>query len=184
MASTSLFYSAAPYHIISYGTLLGSEIFQSFIGGIVAFRSLPRAQFATLQSALFPIYFSMQSVLPVLLALTFPAERTAIGTTPSSLSGVLHPSNRLHVLTPLAIVFGAGLANSLVIGPQTTKTMRLRKHQETKDGKRSYDAPPHSPEMQKLNRKFGQLHGASSLVNLFAVLATIWYGFTLGDRLL
>lgn len=149
----------------------------------MAFRSLPRAQFATLQSALFPIYFSMQSALPVLLALTFPSERTAIGTNPSSFSGVLHPSNRLHVLTPLAIVFGAGVANALFIGPQTTKTMRLRKHQETKDGKKSYDAGPHSPEMQKLNRQFAQLHGASSLVNLLGVIATIWYGFYLGDRL-
>lgn len=150
----------------------------------MAFRSLPRAQFATLQSALFPIYFGLQTALPAVLALTFPAERTAIGTSASSFAGVLEPANRLHVLTPLSIVFVAGLVNAAYVGPLTTKTMRERKHQETKDGKKSYDAGPHSPEMQALNRKFGQLHGASTLVNLAGVVATLWYGFYLGDRLI
>jgi hypothetical protein len=167
----------------SYGTLLGSEIFQSFIAGITAFRVLPRPQFATLQSALFPIYFGMQTALPILLALTFPAERTAIGTGPSSIAGVLDVSNRLHVLTPILIMFLTGLANTVYLGPATTKCMRERKHQETRDGKKSYDSAPHSQEMQALNKKFSQLHGASSLVNMLGCIATIWYGFYLGDRL-
>lgn len=195
----SILYSAAPYHIIrqvlwtrysalrkltdsSYGTLLGSEIFQSFIAGITAFRVLPRPQFATLQSALFPIYFSMQTALPVLLALTFPAERTAIGMTSSSLSGVLE--QKLHVLTPLSIIFATSLANMVVVGPATTKCMRERKHQETKDGKKSYDPPPHSEAMQAYNKKFAQLHGVSSLLNIFGCIATVWYGVYLGDRML
>lgn len=179
----SILVSAAPYHILSYGTLLGSEIFQSFIAGVTAFRVLPRPQFATLQSALFPIYFAMQSALPVALALTYPAERTAIGTTPSGIFGIFEPPNRLHVLTPIAITFFTGLANMLYIGPATTKCMRERKHQETRDGKKSYDPPPHSQEMQALNKQFAYLHGASSLVNIVGCLTTVWYGFTLAARL-
>lgn len=54
---------------------------------------------------------------------------------------------------------------------------------ETRDGKKSYDAAPHSREMQKLNKSFGRLHGASSLVNLVSFLATIWYGVNLAERL-
>lgn len=168
----------------SYGTLLGTSIFQSFVAGIVSFRALPRASFATLQSALFPIYFAMQTALPVVIALTFPAERTAIGRTSSSISGVLEPEHRLPVLAPLLIVMMAGAANMLFIGPMTTSCMRQRKHQETKDGKRSYDAPPHSEEMQRLNKRFMRLHGMSSMVNLIGCLATVWYGFYLGERLL
>jgi hypothetical protein len=61
--------------------------------------------------------------------------------------------------------------------------MKERKHQETRDGKKSYDAGPHTTEMQRLNKKFGALHGVSSLLNLFAFIATIWYGFVLGERL-
>ncbi|EXJ82162.1 hypothetical protein A1O1_08231 [Capronia coronata CBS 617.96] len=183
MPDTSILYSAAPYHIISYGVLLGAETFQSFIGGITAFKVLPRPQFATLQSAIFPIYFSMQAALPVILALTFPAERTAIGMTSSSVSGVLDPSNRLHVLTPLLTMFVSGVLNATYIGPATTKCMRERKHQETRDGKKSYDPPPHSKEMQALNEKFGRLHAASSLVNMLGWAATIWYGFYLAERI-
>ncbi|KAL2419681.1 hypothetical protein ABEF95_003988 [Exophiala dermatitidis] len=183
MPDTSILYSAAPYHIISYGVLLGAETFQSFIGGIIAFRVLPRPQFATLQQAIFPIYFSLQTALPAILALTFPAERTAIGMTASSVSGVLEPQNRLHVLTPLVTIFLTGLANAAYVGPETTKCMRERKHQETRDGKKSYDPPPHSTEMQKLNEKFGRLHGISTLLNLVGWTATVWYGFYLADRI-
>ncbi|KAI1615977.1 hypothetical protein EDD37DRAFT_646176 [Exophiala viscosa] len=179
----SLIYSAAPYHIISYGVLLGSQVFQTFVGGIVAYRSLPRPQFATLQSAVFPIYFSMQTALPILLALTFPAERTAIGMAPSSISGVLEPVNRLHVLVPLSTMLVTAAANLLYLGPATTQAMKERKHQETRDGKKSYDPPPHSKEMQALNERFSRLHGASSLVNVVSLAAAIWYGFYLAGRI-
>ncbi|KIW91050.1 uncharacterized protein Z519_07944 [Cladophialophora bantiana CBS 173.52] len=183
MPESSVFYSAAPYHIISYGVLLGTTTFQSFVGGIVAFKSLPRPQFATLQQATFPIYFAMQSALPMVLALTFPAERTAIGTRPAGVKGVLHPENRLHVFTPLVAMLISGLVNMAYLGPATTKCMRDRKHQETRDGKKSYDPPPHSKEMQALNKRFEMLHGTSSLVNLMSWVGMIWYGFYLGDRI-
>jgi len=183
MPDFSLLATPAPYHIISYGALLGTEIFQSFIRGIVDFKALPRPQFASLQSSVFPIYFGMQTGLPVVLALTYPGERTAIGTGPSSLGGVLQESNRYGVLAPILIMFGTGLANLLVIGPATTKIMKERKHQETRDGKKSYDPAPHSAEMTRLNKAFGKMHGISSLVNLAAVIATLAYGFTLAERL-
>ncbi|KIW99719.1 uncharacterized protein Z518_11132 [Rhinocladiella mackenziei CBS 650.93] len=182
MPDFSIFYSAAPYHIISYGILLGSQTFQTFIGGITAFKVLPRPQFAALQSALFPIYFSMQTALPVLLAVTFPAEQTAIGMTASSMSGVLEPANGLRVLAPLMTIFVTGFTNAYVLGPATAKCMKERKQQETRDGKKSYDPPPHSKEMQALNEKFAFLHGTSSLVNIVAWAATLLYGFYLGER--
>lgn len=177
-------YPWSPTNRSSYGTLLGSSIFQSFIAGIVSFRALPRASFATLQSALFPIYFAMQTALPVLIALTFPAERTAIGMTSSSINGVLEPGHRLHVLTPLLVTALTGAANLLFIGPMTTTCMKERKHQETRDGKRYHDAGPHSQAMQDLNKRFMWLHGLSSSVNMVGCITTLWYGFYLGDRLL
>ncbi|ETN36393.1 uncharacterized protein HMPREF1541_08670 [Cyphellophora europaea CBS 101466] len=180
----SILVSAAPYHIITYGVLLGTEVFQSFGAGIIQFKTLPRAQFSTLQQATFPIYFSLQTALPLLLALTLPTERTAIGTTPSSLPGVLHPSNRTPVLLPLTLNLLCAATNLLYLGPQTTSVMRERKHQETRDGKKSYDAGPHSAEMERLNRKFSWLHGASTVVNLVGIAATVWYGFYLGQRMM
>ena len=54
---------------------------------------------------------------------------------------------------------------------------------ETRDGKKSYDPAPHSKEMVALNKKFGRLHGMSSLVNLISFIATIYYGALLSKRL-
>jgi hypothetical protein len=99
-------------------------------------------------------------------------------------------------------MFATSLANMLFVGPETTRIMRERKHQgecstqrsnskndqliytlETRDGKKSFDSPPHSKEMIKLNRAFARMHGASSLLNLVGLLATVWYGFSLAERL-
>ncbi|KAG0159284.1 hypothetical protein PDIDSM_6806 [Penicillium digitatum] len=172
-----------PYHVISFGTLLGTQFYQSFVGGFVAFRALPRPQFASLQSAIFPIYFSLQSALPIVVALTASHDGQVLG-----LSGLAAPENHLNTLLPLATVTVTGLVNMFVLRPMTTKVMRERKHQgalaaETRDGKRSYDPAPHSKEMLALNKKFGRVHGISSLVNLVSLVATIWYGVVLSKRL-
>ncbi|CAI7665471.1 unnamed protein product [Penicillium bialowiezense] len=167
-----------PYHILSYGTLLGTQFYQSFVGGFVAFRALPRPQFASLQTAIFPIYFSLQTALPVVVALTASRGGEALG-----LSGLVAPENRLDTLLPLATVAVTGLVNMFVLRPITVNVMRERKHQETRDGKRSYDPAPHSKEMLALNKKFGRVHGISSLVNLLSLVATVWYGAVLSKRL-
>ncbi|MCJ1314221.1 hypothetical protein MMC25_007901 [Agyrium rufum] len=177
--SSSTLTNPAPYHVLAYGTLLGVEVWQSFVGGIVAYKALPRPQFATLQTALFPIYFGMQTALPILLALTYPGTRTAA----SGPTGVLAEENRLTVLAPLGLILSSSFANMALIGPQTTKIMRERKHQETRDGKKSYDPAPHSKEMQKLNSRFGRMHGVSSLLNMVGLGATVWYGIMLADRI-
>jgi hypothetical protein len=163
----------------SYGTLLGTEIFQSFIGGIISFRALSRPQFSVLQQHIFPVYFGMQATLPIFLALTYPSSASVSG----GYAGVLHDDNRFSVLLPLVIMAICGLTNWIFLGPTTTKTMRKRKHQETKDGKKYYDAGPHSEEMKKLNTQFSMLHGFSSLVNLVQIICTIWYGVNLSTRL-
>ncbi|KAF2175673.1 hypothetical protein K469DRAFT_609896, partial [Zopfia rhizophila CBS 207.26] len=162
----------------SYGTLLGSSLFQSFVGGIIAFRVLPRPQFSTLQKNIFPIYFALQSLTPVLLTLTYPAGfRSLLPNQHNQLA-----TDRLS-LTLIGTMLITGLINWAYVGPQTTEVMKLRKHQETRDGKKSYDPPPHSEEMKKLNKRFSMLHGISSLVNLVGIIATVWYGFVLGEVL-
>lgn len=54
---------------------------------------------------------------------------------------------------------------------------------ETRDGKKYYDPTPQSTEMQQLNKSFSIMHGVSSLINLVGYIATIWYGFSLAERL-
>ncbi|KAJ4292329.1 hypothetical protein N0V88_005961 [Collariella sp. IMI 366227] len=174
--------SPAPYHILSYGTLLGTTFFHTFVGGIVSFRVLPRPQFASLMSKIFPIYFSMQSTLPLVLAVTYPASRNPFGVA-GGIAGVMDVSNRWSVLAPLVGAFVCALGNLLVVGPATTKVMGERRAQEKKDGKKSYDDPPHSQEMLTLNKQFSMLHGVSSALNLGTFIATVAYGVHLASRL-
>ena len=54
---------------------------------------------------------------------------------------------------------------------------------ETRDGKKSHDAGPHSEAMKKLNRQFGILHGFSSLSNVIGLGAMVWYAGTLAEIL-
>jgi hypothetical protein len=103
---------------------------KSFVGGIVAFKALPRPQFSSLQQKIFPIYFSLQTALPVVLALTYPGAKAPFST-PSSLAGTFAEVNRWSVLAPLATVFVTSLINMVVVGPATTNIMRERKHQGT-----------------------------------------------------
>ena len=54
---------------------------------------------------------------------------------------------------------------------------------ETRDGKTSYDPPPHSKEMTRLNKAFGRMHGASAMTNLAGLLVTVFYGVVIAERL-
>ncbi|KAI4729043.1 hypothetical protein E4T49_03235 [Aureobasidium sp. EXF-10728] len=159
------------YHILSYGSFLGATLFQSFIGGVVAFKVLPRAQFSTLQKATFPVFFALQSALGLALMVTYPGEK---------LLGVGGQYIRENT------GFSGLVLNSLIIGPATTKTMKERHHQETRDGKKYSDAGPHTKAMEQLNKTFGILHSVSTIINLTAFGCAIWYGFVLeypaGDK--
>lgn len=122
------------YHILTYGTLLGSNLFQTFLNGPVAYKALPRPQFSTLQQAIFPPYFSFQTALPIILALTWPGEKVAAAGSAAmrqntGARGLLEGDNVLTALTPIAIMFGTSLLNLVLLGPATTKVMRERKHQ-------------------------------------------------------
>ncbi|PWW73442.1 hypothetical protein C7212DRAFT_334127 [Tuber magnatum] len=167
---------SGPVHLLAFGTLLGSQFYQSFIGGVMAYRALPRPQFSQLQQKIFPVYFTLQTVLPAVLLLTHPS------TSPTSL---ISPSSPHFYNTglPLLIVLGASLANLAVIGPALSKIMRERKIQETKEGKKYYDEGPKSEKMAALNKRFGAMHGASSLINLTGLVATGWYGVVLGNKI-
>lgn len=104
---------------------------QSFIGGPVAYKVLPRSAFATLQTGIFPVYFGLQTALPLVLAITFPGVRNSLGRSGTGFAGVMDVVNRSAVLVPLATMFLSGLSNLIYFGPATTAAMRERKHQGT-----------------------------------------------------
>jgi hypothetical protein len=166
----------------SYGTLLGSTLFQSFIAGVVAFKVLPRPQFSTLQKHTFPVYFTLQTVTPLAMILTYPSGASRLIPYLSSTPVLQSPTDRLTAWL-IGTMLVTAVANLVYVGPKTTEIMKIRKHQETRDGKAAYDKGPHSEEMQKLNRQFSILHGISSITNLVGLGAMVWYGAVLGAGL-
>ena len=128
------------------------------------------------------MYFSLQTLAPLALLFTYPSGASSLVPYLSSSAKVQTPTDRLAAWL-IGTMFFTALANWVYIGPETTKIMGLRKHQETRDGKKSYDAGPHSKEMQELNKQFGVLHGISSLINLVGLGAMVWYGGVLGTGL-
>jgi hypothetical protein len=170
------------YH--RYGTLLGTNIFNTFINGIVTYRTLTRPQFSQLQQRLFPYYFAIQSLAPCLLALSWPAPRgswTQPTHIPDGLVGSLSTPGGTR--TGLVLMVVLGFVNWFVFGPMTTQCIRERKRQETRDGKKYWEKGEQTQEMVRLNKRFGVLHGISSLVNVVDIGVCIWYGVILAARL-
>lgn len=115
-----------PYHLLSYGALLGTELYQarllslkqasdlmtnqiqSFINTKICYQALPMKEFILLQKRLFPIYFGTQVGLTALTAATHPPY--------SIFSLVQDPWS----ITPLAIVGLTGCLNWFIYGPRTT----------------------------------------------------------------
>lgn len=88
------------------------------------FKTLERPQFAAVQSKLFPIYFSLQTAAPVVLAITHPGNASLL-----SLDGLLATANRWTALAPIAAMFTSALLNLVVLLPATTDVMAKRRLQ-------------------------------------------------------
>ncbi|TQV99916.1 hypothetical protein V2A60_005336 [Cordyceps javanica] len=177
----SIIASPAPYHILAYGTLVGTSFFHSFVNSPILFKAVERPIFSAFQAKIFPIYFGLQTALPAILALTFPGS--TLLATPNGISTLFHESNRWGSLAPIATMFVSGILNLLVLLPASRKVMKQRQGQAKRDGKQWHEEGPHSDEMRVLSKRFGMLHGISSLLNLVTFIGSVTYGFTLGARL-
>jgi hypothetical protein len=105
-----------PIHLLAYSTLLGTELYQSFMMTKISYQALPRAAFTTLQKRVFPVYFQSQSLLILLVTLTSPPHR------PSAVM-----QDKCAWLPLLIAAMTAGL-NLVVYGPRTQDLMVQRVH--------------------------------------------------------
>ena len=134
LQSLSPLIDLASYHLIIYGTLLGTELYQvsissmqikasltcdtkSFVMTKVCYNALPMSAFTTLQKRVFPVYFRGQTLLLLFTALTHPPY------------GPISLATSIWDLIPLA--FGGAMAalNLMVWGPRAQTAMIERIHQ-------------------------------------------------------
>ena len=91
------------------------------------FKTVERPIFSSIQQAIFPIYFSIQTAAPLLMALTFPGN--ALFGLPSGVQGLLNQSQLYQSLLPIGIMFVTGITNLLVLLPMVTGVMKERRGQ-------------------------------------------------------
>ncbi|KAJ3777602.1 hypothetical protein FB446DRAFT_805028 [Lentinula raphanica] len=191
-------FSSNGLYMILYSWLFGMSLWITFFGGVIAFKTLreaepfrslilnstsslnvlviARQQFGNLQHKTFPIYFLISLGLVSSLLLIWTSAHPDVLTywNRPLVADVL----QVYILSSVLIAQGA---NHFVIGPMTSSTMFERHRLEKEEGK-AYNEPGVSDAMKALNRRFGSLHGISSLLNLSAVLAIGFHGLWIGNN--
>ncbi|KGO40445.1 protein of unknown function DUF4149 [Penicillium expansum] len=158
-----------PYHLLSYGALLGTELYQSFVNTKICYQELPMKQFILLQKRLFPIYFGTQVGLTALTAATHPPYSIlSLGQDPWSIA-------------PLAIVGLTGCLNWFIYGPRTTTATFIRRALQESD---NTDANSEGSNVNQANRNFARNHAMAIHLNAIAMIATVFYGFSLSATLM
>lgn len=109
--------SLPTFHLVSFSTLLGSQLYQTFIVTKVAFKNLPRGPYVNFQKHIFPVYFHGQALLLLLSAVTFPPY--------GPVSLVQHNSDWV----PFTVSGVVSALNLLVFGPRTKRLMLNRAEQ-------------------------------------------------------
>ncbi|KAF5677636.1 hypothetical protein FHETE_1687 [Fusarium heterosporum] len=160
----------APLHLLSFSTLLGSQLYQTFIITKVSFRHLPRTPYVNFQKHIFPIFFHGQALLLFLSAITLPPR------------GPLSLVQLKRDWIPFAVSGVVSCLNVLVFGPRTRKLMLDRVEQGTADAKTASLEGP-SPVMQVIKKRFTTSHAMCIHLNLIGLGAHLWYTWRLASRL-
>ncbi|XP_019197400.1 PREDICTED: transmembrane protein 205 [Ipomoea nil] len=162
-------------HLLCFSTAWGAALWVTFIGGIIMFKNLPRHQFGNLQSKMFPAYFTLVGVCCAVSVAAF---------------GYMHPWKTSTSAEKYQIVFILGafafnLSNLFVFTPMTIQMMKQR-HKIEKESNigdevgwtKNQEVAKVNPKLAAMNKKFGMVHGLSSLANIvsFGCLAMhSWY---------
>ncbi|OEL18293.1 putative beta-D-xylosidase 2 [Dichanthelium oligosanthes] len=167
-------------HLLAFATAWGAGLWVTFIGGIVMFKYLPRHQFGSLQGKMFPTYFMLISVCSAISVSAF---------------AYLHPwktalTIERYQLGFLLSALGCNLSNLLVFTPMTVEMM-MKRHKLEKDlgigtevgYSKNAETTKRNPGLAAMNRKFGMIHGLSSLANIMSFGSLAMHSWYLSNKL-
>ncbi|KAL3348237.1 hypothetical protein AABB24_021746 [Solanum stoloniferum] len=167
-------------HLLCFSTAFGAALWVTFIGGIIMFKNLPRHQFGNLQSKMFPAYFSMVGVCCAVSVGSF---------------GYLHPwktasASEKYQLGFILAAFAFNLSNLFVFTPMTIQMMKERHkiEREANIGEevgwtKNQEVAKVNPKLSAMNKKFGMIHGLSSLANIFSFGCLAMHSWYLARKL-
>ncbi|BAF30025.1 uncharacterized protein [Oryza sativa Japonica Group] len=167
-------------HLLCFATSWGAALWATFIGGIIMFKNLPRHQFGNLQGKLFPAYFMLISACAAVSVAAF---------------AYLHPwktasTVERYQLGFLLAALGFDLSNLLVFTPMTIEMMKKR-HKIERDlsigeevgWSKNVQVAKNNPTLAAINKKFGMIHGLSSLANIMSFGSLAMHSWYLASKL-
>ncbi|SCV04444.1 LANO_0G10242g1_1 [Lachancea nothofagi CBS 11611] len=148
-----MYYLKPTFNLIFYSFVFGGTTFYSFVASPLAFKHLNRESFSELQKVVFPYFFQMQSVSPLILGLTAPMAM------------------QMGPLVSLASASVSGCLNLFWLLPWTRRVKEQRQQlaQELQGEELEVQDAP-------LRKEFGKSHGMSLLFNMTHVAAMLAYG--------
>jgi hypothetical protein len=167
-------------HLLCFATAWGAALWVTFIGGIIMFKNLPRHQFGNLQSKMFPAYFSMVGVCCAVCVAAF---------------GYLHPWKssscaEKYQLGFLLSAFVFNLTNLFIFTPMTIEMMKQRHKVERESNigeevgwTKNKEIAKVNPKLAAMNKKFGMIHGLSSLANIFSFGSLAMHSWWLAGKI-
>ncbi|GAB2298367.1 hypothetical protein Dimus_032433 [Dionaea muscipula] len=167
-------------HLLCFSTAWGTALWVGFIGGIIMFNNLPRHQFGNLQSKMFPAYFSLVGVSCAVSVAAF---------------GYLHPWTSSTVaekyqLGFLVSSFLCNLTNLFIFTPMTIQVMKQRHKVEREHSigdeigmSKNREVAKVNPQLAAINKKFGMIHGLSSLSNMLSFGCLAMHSWYLASKL-
>ncbi|CCH61720.1 hypothetical protein TBLA_0F01780 [Henningerozyma blattae CBS 6284] len=69
----------AATHLLLFSFAFGGGAFYSYVASPIAFKTLERPAFSALQTKVFPIYFALQTTVPLVIMATAPVTLTTAG---------------------------------------------------------------------------------------------------------
>ncbi|THU62654.1 hypothetical protein C4D60_Mb01t07360 [Musa balbisiana] len=167
-------------HLLAFATAWGTALWVTFIGGIIMFKNLPRHQFGNLQGKMFPAYFMVLSVCAAVSVAAFAYLH------PWSLASPIERYQLGFLLSAL----GFDLSNLIVFTPMTIEMMKKR-HKIERDlgigeevgGSKNLEVAKTNPQLAAMNKKFGMIHGLSSLANIMAFGSLAIHSWFLAGKL-
>ncbi|KAL9435567.1 hypothetical protein AB3S75_021776 [Citrus x aurantiifolia] len=168
-------------HLLCFSTAWGAALWVTFIGGIIMFKNLPRHQFGNLQSKMFPAYFSLVGVCCSIAVGSF---------------AYLHPwksssTAEKYQLGFLLSAFAFNLTNLFVFTPMTIEMMKQRHKVEREENiggevgwTKNREVAKSNPKLAAMNKKFGMIHGLSSLANIMSFGSLAMHSWYLAGYLL
>ncbi|XP_067139801.1 transmembrane protein 205 [Centruroides vittatus] len=166
-------------YISTFATHFGTQIWMTFISGLVLFFNLPRTVFGQVQKQLFPKYFFLNSILGFVTFIIYVFHRPLKG----------NQADHKVQMWALGICFLSELMVRLYVVPIMLSVMEKRNALEKEAGVGMevghHDPGPlrRCPRYMKLHRTFRKLHGTCAVANIISMGCNAIHMYYLAVRL-